>query len=163
MLSLEIGVSFRGMQIPHGVFYYLPWQRFRGRGPKWSWWHQYGRRSHAWYPLLLQLLQGLSLLIPLQQDVVISPTCTGGVHHASGSTSVSLLAIIRHQSRSGGLSEGAARLLESLNSYRSAISSVHEKVDGIEVGKHPLVTRMLKGVFNERPPRPNYESVWKVN
>ena len=27
----------------------------------------------------------------------------------------------------------------SLNSYRPAISSVHEKVDGVEVGKHPLV------------------------
>jgi len=27
----------------------------------------------------------------------------------------------------------------SVNSYRSAISSVHEKVDGEEVGKHPLV------------------------
>ena len=33
----------------------------------------------------------------------------------------------------------------------------------MEVGKHPLVTRMLKGVFNERPPRPKYESVWKVD
>ena len=45
----------------------------------------------------------------------------------------------------------------------SAISSVLKKIDGIEVGKHPLVSRMLKGVFNERPPRPKYESVWKVN
>ncbi len=26
----------------------------------------------------------------------------------------------------------------SLNSYRSAISSVHDKVDGYEVGQHPL-------------------------
>ena len=29
----------------------------------------------------------------------------------------------------------------SLNSYQSAISSVHQKVDGVEVGKHPLITR----------------------
>ena len=27
----------------------------------------------------------------------------------------------------------------SLNAYRSAISSVHKKINGIEVGKHPLV------------------------
>ena len=40
----------------------------------------------------------------------------------------------------------------SLNSYRSAISAVHSKVDGQSVGQHPLVTRMLKGVYNERPP-----------
>ena len=45
----------------------------------------------------------------------------------------------------------------SLNAYRSAISSVHEKVDGYEVGQHPLVSRLLKGVFNQRPPKPRYE------
>ena len=51
----------------------------------------------------------------------------------------------------------------SLNSYRSAISSVHEKIDGEVVGKHPLVCRLLKGAFNERPPRPKYENVWNVD
>ena len=50
----------------------------------------------------------------------------------------------------------------SLNSYRSAISSVHEKRDGYDVGQHPLVTRLLKGVFNDRPPLPRYSSTWNV-
>ena len=50
----------------------------------------------------------------------------------------------------------------SLNSYRSAISSVHEKVDNEEVGKHPLISRVLKGVFNECPPTPKYSDVWDV-
>ena len=50
----------------------------------------------------------------------------------------------------------------SLNAYRSAISSVHEKIDGYEVGQHPLVTRLLKGAFNERPPRPRYTTTWDV-
>ena len=36
----------------------------------------------------------------------------------------------------------------SLNAYCSTISSVHEKVDGYEVGQHPLVSRVLKGAFN---------------
>ena len=31
------------------------------------------------------------------------------------------------------------------------------------MGKHPLVSRMLKGAFHERPPRPKYESIWKVD
>ena len=44
----------------------------------------------------------------------------------------------------------------SLNAYRSAISSVHEKADGYKVGQHPLVSRLLKGVFNQRPPKPHY-------
>lgn len=50
----------------------------------------------------------------------------------------------------------------SLNSYRSAISAVHEKVDGYPIGQHPLVTRVLKGAFNNRPPQPRYKSTWKV-
>ena len=40
---------------------------------------------------------------------------------------------------------------------------MHEKVDGDEVVKHLLVARMLKGAFNERPPRPKYESIWQVD
>ena len=33
----------------------------------------------------------------------------------------------------------------SLNAYHSAISSVHDTVDGVEVGKHPVISRLLKG------------------
>ena len=33
----------------------------------------------------------------------------------------------------------------SLNLYRSAISSIHDKIDGVEVGSHPLVSHLLKG------------------
>ena len=51
----------------------------------------------------------------------------------------------------------------SLNAYRSAVSSVHEKVDGELVGQHPLIYRLLKGAFNERPPRPKYHSIWDVD
>ncbi len=50
----------------------------------------------------------------------------------------------------------------SLNAYRSAISSVHEKVEGYEVGQHPLITRLIKVVFNTRPPLPKYTSTWNV-
>ena len=51
----------------------------------------------------------------------------------------------------------------SLNSYRSAISAVHRKVDGYSVGQHPLVSRLLKGAFNERPPLFRYSSFWNVD
>ena len=51
----------------------------------------------------------------------------------------------------------------SLNAYRSAISSIHDKVDGVSVGQHPLVARVLKGAFNERPPQPRYSETWDVN
>uniref|UniRef100_A0A1X7UF04 Core-binding (CB) domain-containing protein n=1 Tax=Amphimedon queenslandica TaxID=400682 RepID=A0A1X7UF04_AMPQE len=50
----------------------------------------------------------------------------------------------------------------SIGAYRSAISSVHDKVDGVPVGQHPLVTRLIKGIFNNRPPIPRYSSTWDV-
>ena len=31
------------------------------------------------------------------------------------------------------------------------------------MGQHPLISRLLKGAFNERPPRPKYHSVWDVD
>ena len=50
----------------------------------------------------------------------------------------------------------------SVNAYWSAISSVHDKVDEVGVGQHPLITRLLKGVYNIRPPLPKYSNTWKV-
>ena len=50
----------------------------------------------------------------------------------------------------------------SLNSYRSAISVAHSKVDDHPVGQHPLVSRILKGIYNERPPLPRYSTFWDV-
>ena len=47
--------------------------------------------------------------------------------------------------------------LQSLNSFRSAISSVHGPVDGVEVDKHPMISRLLKGAF---PSRLQYTSAW---
>ena len=51
----------------------------------------------------------------------------------------------------------------SLCSYRSAISSVHEQVDGQPIGSHPMVSRLLKGAFHERPPQPRYSTTWDVS
>ena len=50
----------------------------------------------------------------------------------------------------------------SLNSYRSAISSIHERVEGQSIGQHPLVSRLLKGAFNQNPPTPRYSHFWDV-
>ena len=50
----------------------------------------------------------------------------------------------------------------SLNAYRSAISSIHQKVDGQSIGQHPLVCRLLKGSYNQKPPTPRYSHFWDV-
>ena len=50
----------------------------------------------------------------------------------------------------------------SLGAYRSAIASMHTPVDGASIGQHPLVSRLLKGVFHSRPPLPRYSGTWDV-
>ena len=51
----------------------------------------------------------------------------------------------------------------SLNAYRSAIASMHTPVDGSSIGQHPLVSRLLKGAFQTRPPLPRYQGIWDVS
>ena len=51
----------------------------------------------------------------------------------------------------------------TINSYRSALSATLPTMDGYPVGQHPLVCRLLQGVFNKRPPAPRYQNVWNVS
>ena len=50
----------------------------------------------------------------------------------------------------------------SVNSARSALSSIIKPVCKVPFGKSPLVCRVLKGVFNIRPPLPRYVTTWDV-
>ena len=51
----------------------------------------------------------------------------------------------------------------TLNRYRSAISMSHGATDGSPIGQHPLVSRLLQGMFNTRPPKPKSSLVWNVD
>ncbi|CAG2243320.1 unnamed protein product [Mytilus edulis] len=46
---------------------------------------------------------------------------------------------------------------------RGALSSLGLTIDSIPVGRHAMVIRYMKGIFNLRPPRPRYESTWDVS
>jgi len=50
----------------------------------------------------------------------------------------------------------------SLNAFRSVISSIHDQVDDVTIGKHPLICWVLKGAFITRPPLPHYTATWDV-
>ena len=50
----------------------------------------------------------------------------------------------------------------SINAYRSAISSVHDRVDGVNVGQHHTIVCLVRGTFNVRPPIPRYSATWDV-
>ena len=50
----------------------------------------------------------------------------------------------------------------AINCARSALSSYVSLDDGSVVGQNPVVCRLLKGVFQSRPPKPKYTEVWDV-
>ena len=51
----------------------------------------------------------------------------------------------------------------TINVIRSAVSMTHDSVEGLPIGQHPMVSRLLKGVYNLRPPKPRYVSTWDVD
>ena len=51
-------------------------------------------------------------------------------------------------------------------STRKGIStdhSMHIPIEGVSIGQHPLVSRLLKGAFQSRPPLPRYQGTWDVS
>lgn len=57
----------------------------------------------------------------------------------------------------------SGKAYRTINVYRSMFSSTLQKVDGEAIGQHPLVTSLMAGVFNSKPPQPRYESMWDVD
>jgi hypothetical protein len=52
---------------------------------------------------------------------------------------------------------------ESINAERSALSALGIVFDDFIIGKHPLVIRFCKCVFNMRPPKARYKETWDVS
>ena len=46
--------------------------------------------------------------------------------------------------------------------YRSAISAYHDPIDGVVVGKYPLISSLMSGIHNKRFPQPKYTFIWDV-
>ena len=51
----------------------------------------------------------------------------------------------------------------TINTIWSAISMTHNHIEGLPMGQHPLVSRLLRGVYNIRPPQPRYSTTWDVD
>lgn len=47
-----------------------------------------------------------------------------------------------------------------VNTARCALSAVITPVNKVTFGAHPLVVRLLKGIYNERLPVPRYQEIW---
>ena len=50
----------------------------------------------------------------------------------------------------------------TINVLRSALSSTHPQIDGYPVGQHPYIINLMKGILNNRPPKPRYSYTWDV-
>ena len=46
--------------------------------------------------------------------------------------------------------------------HASAISALHNNIEGRPVGEHPQVSSLITGVFNNRPLQPKYNCIWYV-
>lgn len=50
----------------------------------------------------------------------------------------------------------------TLSGYRSMLSVVLPPIDGFKVGQHPDIVRLIKGVFNSRPPQKRLVPEWDL-
>ena len=51
----------------------------------------------------------------------------------------------------------------AISTARSALSSILILLDNTTFGSHPLVSRLLKGVFELRPALPKYQNIWDIS
>ena len=51
----------------------------------------------------------------------------------------------------------------AINTARSALSSYIVLENGQSADQHPLVSRLMKGIFQEKPPRSRYSEIWDVS
>jgi hypothetical protein len=51
----------------------------------------------------------------------------------------------------------------TINTHRSAISMTLAPVDGVSIGEHPFITRLMRGVFTKRPQRYKIPVAWDPN
>ncbi len=51
----------------------------------------------------------------------------------------------------------------SINVYRSMLSGTLEQMEGYDIDEHPLLIKLMQGIFNSTPPKPKYTGFWDVD
>lgn len=59
--------------------------------------------------------------------------------------------------------QSSGKSYSSINIHRSMLSTTLKPAEGIPIGEHPEVVRLLKGCYNRNPPRPKYSATWDSN
>lgn len=55
------------------------------------------------------------------------------------------------------------RAYSTINVARSMLSSTFPPVEGNPIGQHHLILKLMKGIYNSKPPKPRYESTWSID
>ena len=72
------------------------------------------------------------------------------------SNMISILSFLEYLFSSG-------RAHSTVNVSRSMLSKTLPPVDGMEIGKHPLIVRLMRAIYNKNPPRARYSHMWDVS
>jgi integrase len=51
----------------------------------------------------------------------------------------------------------------AINTAKSALSAVFSTDSAQTFGSHPFLIRFMKGIYEQKPPRPKYEHIWDVS
>ena len=54
------------------------------------------------------------------------------------------------------LYHGQGLQYQSINLIHSAVSMTHKNNEAAPIGQHPLMSRLMRGIYNSRPPTPQY-------
>ena len=54
----------------------------------------------------------------------------------------------------------SGKSFSTVNIHRSMLSKTLDPVDGVAVGVHPLVVRLMRGCYHQNPPQPKYSEIW---
>lgn len=57
----------------------------------------------------------------------------------------------------------SGKAYSTINVYRSMLSGTYDQIEGFDIGCHPLVLKLMKGIFNSNPPKPKYSNTWDLN
>ena len=82
--------------------------------------------------------------------------CRGGSKDPLSNDLVQFIEFLAHLFKSG-------KSYSTINICRSSLSSTLDPIDGSNIGKHPIVNRFMRAIYNQNPPRPRYSSTWNVD
>lgn len=82
--------------------------------------------------------------------------CNRNGHHPMQGSLINVITFLSDSFQNG-------KAYSTINVYRSMLSGTLPQVNGYDLGKHPTVLKLMKGIFNSNPPKPKYSGTWDVD